>query len=192
MFYFLAGLTVIGALAAMSLRQPVHCALSLVVTFAGLAGIYLGLGAQFLGLAQVVVYIGAVAILLVFVLLLTRSGGREDEEERAPAWRTGVAVGLSVAGVVGAAVMTSTRFTPREAPALVPVAELGRVLMTEYAMPLQVVGVLLTAAMIGAAVLAMPEKKRALTGPGPSRGGASGAVGEGGEGQAGASGRAVR
>jgi len=160
MFYFLAGLTVLGALAAMSLRNPVHCALSLVVTFAGLAGIYLGMGAQFLGLAQVVVYIGAVAILLVFVLLLTRSAGGGEQEERAPSWRMAVLVGLLVAGVMGSAVMTVARWVPRDAaPEPVPVVQIGRVLMTEYALPLQVIGVVLTVAMIGAAVLAMPEKR---------------------------------
>lgn len=182
MFYFLAGLTVLGALAAMSLRNPVHCALSLVVTFAGLAGIYLGMGAQFLGLAQVVVYIGAVAILLVFVLLLTRSAGGPEESEGTPSWRMGVLVGILVAGVVGYAVTTAMRFSPREvAPEPVPVAQIGRVLMTEYALPLQVIGVVLTVAMIGAAVLAMPEKRGLKSGgqPGP-RAGQPGGASQGG------------
>jgi NADH-quinone oxidoreductase subunit J len=160
MFYFLAGMTLLGAVASMSLRNPVHCALSLVVTFAGLAGIYLGMGAQFLGLAQVVVYIGAVAILLVFVLLLTRAAGGEGEAEAAPSWKMAVLVGVLVAGVMGAAVITAGRGVPRETgPEPVPVAEIGRVLMAEYALPLQVIGVVLTVAMIGAAVLAMPEKR---------------------------------
>lgn len=161
MFCFLAGLTVAGALAAMSLRNPVHCALCLVATFAGLAGIYLGLGAQFLGLAQVVVYIGAVAILLVFVMLLTRSGVRDARtEEGSLSWKSGSAIGGGVLLVLVVGVLSARTWPVREiSPAPPPVVEIGRVLMTEYALPLQVVGVLLTAAMIGAAVLAMPERR---------------------------------
>ena len=71
-FAIIAGLTVGSAIAAMSLRNLVHCALSLVVTFAGLAALFLQLNAQFVGFAQVLVYVGAVAILIVFAILLTR------------------------------------------------------------------------------------------------------------------------
>ncbi|MGE3311033.1 MAG: NADH-quinone oxidoreductase subunit J [Limisphaerales bacterium] len=181
MFYFLAGLTVLGAVAAMSLRNLVHCALCLVVTFAGLAGIYLGMGAQFLGLAQVAVYIGAVAILLVFVLLLTRPADGDDRPEGSPTWRTGVTVGILVLGVIGYAVISVGRMPSRATEAVpVPVAEIGTVLMREYALPLQVIGVVLTVAMIGAAVLAMPEKRpmggaRGRTVMGAGRAAASGA-----------------
>src|SRR5207302_395114 len=70
-FAILAVVTLAGAIAAMSLRNLVHCALCLVATFGGLAGLFLQLGAQFVGLAQILVYIGAVAILIVFALLLT-------------------------------------------------------------------------------------------------------------------------
>lgn len=160
-FLFLALLVLGGAVGAMSLRNPVHCALCLVVTFAGLAGVYLGLGAQFLGLAQVVVYIGAVAILLVFVVLLTRGDGRAGE----PAGRRGswvpavLASGLVGALLVGALALSPPfprRLSPPDAPA---VRDVGEALMSEYVLPLQVVGVLLTAALIGAAILAMPEKR---------------------------------
>ena len=65
-------LTLASAVAAMSLRNLVHCALTLTVTFAGLAAFYLQLDAQFVGFAQILVYIGAVAILIVFAILLTR------------------------------------------------------------------------------------------------------------------------
>ena len=71
-FYLLAALTVAGGLAAMLLRNTVHCALALTVAFAGLALLFLNLDAQFAGFAQILVYIGAVAILVVFAILLTR------------------------------------------------------------------------------------------------------------------------
>src|SRR5262249_18565149 len=72
-FALLALLTTAAAIAAMSLRHLVHCALSLVVTLAGLAALFLQLNAEFVGLAQILVYVGAVAILIVFAILLTRS-----------------------------------------------------------------------------------------------------------------------
>ena len=72
-FVILALVIAASAIAAMSLRNLVHCALCLVITFAGLAGIYLQLGAEFVGFAQILVYVGAVAILVVYAILLTRS-----------------------------------------------------------------------------------------------------------------------
>ena len=72
-FYLIAALTVAGGLAAMLLKNTVHCALALTVAFAGLALLFLELDAQFAGFAQILVYIGAVAILVVFAILLTRS-----------------------------------------------------------------------------------------------------------------------
>ena len=71
-FAIIAVLTLASAVAAMSLRNLVHCALALTVTFAGLAAFYLQLDAQFVGFAQILVYVGAVAILIVFAILLTR------------------------------------------------------------------------------------------------------------------------
>ena len=73
-FAIIAVLTLASAVAAMSLRNLVHCALALTVTFAGLAAFYLQLDAQFVGFAQILVYVGAVAILIVFAILLTRGG----------------------------------------------------------------------------------------------------------------------
>jgi NADH-quinone oxidoreductase subunit J len=160
LFYFLAALTLGGGIAAMSLRNPVHCALSLVVTFVGLAGIYLQLGAQFLGLAQVLIYVGAVAILLVFVLLLTLSSGSLADTMGTVSWAAGVGVGLSMAVVLVAVVLSPPRLPLRSSAAEIPsVQDVGHALMADFVLPLQVVGVLLTAALIGAAILALQERR---------------------------------
>ena len=71
-FYILAFLTLAGGLATVMLRPLVHAALAVTVAFGGLALLYLSLDAQFAGFAQILVYIGAVAILVVFAILLTR------------------------------------------------------------------------------------------------------------------------
>ncbi len=159
-FLLFGTLVVLGALGAMALRNPVHCGLSLVVTFVGLAGTYLDLGADFLGLAQILVYVGAVAILLVFVMLLTRTGRGESPEVRPGGWWWGGLVAALVAvGLVGALASLSG-WKPRSEPMAFPtVRDLGMALMTDFVLPLQLVGVVLTAAMIGAAILALPERR---------------------------------
>ena len=144
-FVIIGGLTVISALAAMSLRNLVHCALCLTITFAGLAALYLKLNAQFVGLAQILVYIGAVAILVVFAILLTRS---DEQTARvailSPAWWMGVGIAIAVFCVLAAAIGSSTVVKgPAAAPPLVTVEQIGDKLMRNYVLPLEVIGLLL-------------------------------------------------
>lgn len=160
-FAIIAGLTVGSAIAAMSLRNLVHCALSLVVTFAGLAALFLQLNAQFVGFAQVLVYVGAVAILIVFAILLTRSAepGPPVAMTTGAGWGIGIAVAafLAMAGAVTSSVVMQRTAPP---PSAVTVRAIGEKLMTDYVLPLEVIGLLLTAAMIGAVIIAMQEKVR--------------------------------
>src|SRR5258707_15357442 len=95
-FTITAVLTLASAIAAMTLRNLVHCALCLIVTFAGLAVLFLQLNAQFVGFAQVLVYIGAVAILILFAILLPRSSELRTNLVRtfSYSWCTGFAVAL--------------------------------------------------------------------------------------------------
>ena len=79
-FLVIAVLTLAGALAAATLPKLIHAALSLVVAFVGVAAFYFLLGAEFVGLVQIFVYVGAVAVLIVFTILLTR---HESENGRA-------------------------------------------------------------------------------------------------------------
>jgi NADH:ubiquinone oxidoreductase subunit 6 (subunit J) len=159
-FVIIAIVTLFAAAAAMSLRHLVHCALSLVVALAGLAALYLNLGAQFVGFAQILVYVGAVAILIVFAILLTRSGETPNQAVLAPGWLAGVVVATVVFVTLGWAVLHSAGLPPETAP--VPeatVKNIGDVLMTRYVLPLEVIGLLLTAALIGAVIIAMREER---------------------------------
>ena len=159
-FIILALVTLLSASAAMSLRNLVHCALSLVVTFGGLAALYLQLHAEFVGFAQVLVYVGAVAILIVFAILLTRGGDSPKEPILAPGWIAGIAVSTIVFVALGWAVLSSTAI-PKQTP-VAPVAtvkNIGDALMTKYVLPLEVIGLLLTAAMIGAVIIALRDDK---------------------------------
>ena len=155
-FISIVVLTLAGALAAACLRKLIHAALCLVVAFLGLAAFYFFLGAEFVGLVQVFVYVGAVAVLIVFTILLTR---REDEDAAGFNWG-GVIVAIAVfAGLVWTIMKTPSLSVA--APGIEPltVKQIGEVLMTSYVWPLQCVGLLLTAALIGALVLVMEEKR---------------------------------
>ena len=159
-FAILALLTVAAAIAAMSFRNLVHCALSLVLTFAGLASLFLQLNAQFVAFAQILVYIGAVAILIVFVILLTRNADAPAPQPADGSAWWGVPIALATFLVMAGAV-TSSVVTQREAPAPIPatVRSIGDKLMQEYVLPLEVIGLLLTAAMIGAVIIALHEPR---------------------------------
>jgi NADH-quinone oxidoreductase subunit J len=158
-FLILAAVTLVGAGAAMMLRSLVHCALVVAVAFAGIGMLYLNLGAQFLGLAQMLVYVGAIAVLIVFVILLTRGGEDDPRPERS---FTGVLLALAVFAVLAWAVFHSS--SVRAPAAIGPqtnIRQLGFALMDHYIFPLEVIGLMLTAALIGAVIVAMKEK------PGP-------------------------
>jgi NADH-quinone oxidoreductase subunit J len=167
-FFVLALVTVAGAVAAMSLRNLVHCALCLMAAFAGLAALYLQLGAQFVGLAQILVYIGAVAILIVFAILLTRGAGPASQPIVSGRWLLGVGVAALAFGSLAMAIATSALVASPRAPrpdvaADVAVKNIGTKLMTDYVLPLEVIALLLTAAMIGAVIIAMREEKQGST-----------------------------
>jgi NADH-quinone oxidoreductase subunit J len=156
-FTIIAVLILSAALAAALRRQLVHAALFLVVAFFGIAAFYFLLGAEFVGLVQVFVYVGAVAVLIVFTILLTR---RTAEPERAFNWN-GAAVAAAVfAGLLWAILRTpALAIAPAGAESLT-VRRIGELLMTDYVWPLQCIGVLLTVALLGALVLVMEEKRR--------------------------------
>lgn len=159
----LALITVAGMLAAMAMRNLVHCVLALTVGFAGLAALYLKLGAQFVGFTQVLVYVGAVAILAVFVIMLTQSSAEAGRQPRAASsWFTGCAFAAAVFGVLAWAVCSSSissrSLPPRPAA---PMLAIGDALMHKYVVPLEIIGLLLTAALIGAVVVAVSTKEEA-------------------------------
>ena len=159
-FYVLAALTVAGGLAAMLLKNTVHCALALTVAFAGLALLFLELDVQFAGFAQILVYIGAVAILVVFAILLTRGSETPKDGVFSHTWLAGLAVAAAVFAVLGWAVLQAAPLLPGASPApVVTVQQIGDALMGRYVLPLEIAGVLLTAAMIGAVIVALHEKE---------------------------------
>ena len=121
-----------------------------------LSAFYFLLGAEFVGLVQVFVYVGAVAVLIVFTILLTRRGA---EKEHGFHW-SGAIIALAVFAGLTWAIMRSSGLSIAASPiASLTVRQIGELLMTDYVWPLQCVGLILTAALIGAMVLVMEEKR---------------------------------
>jgi NADH-quinone oxidoreductase subunit J len=130
------------------------------VAFAGLALLFLDLHAQFAGFAQILVYIGAVAILVVFAILLTKGSETPKDGVFSKTWLAGLAVAAAVFAVLGWAVLQSTSRLPQDVKApTVTVQQIGQSLVGRYVLPLEIVAVLLTAAMIGAVIIALHEKE---------------------------------
>src|SRR6267142_3178867 len=138
-FAIIATLTIASAVAAMTLRDLVHCALSLTVTFAGLAAFYLQLDAQFVGFAQILVYIGAVAILIVFAVLLTRGSEPPLRSIFSSGWAVGLAIAVVVFGVLSRMILSSRLASTREIPPTpeATVLQIGDQLMSRYVLPLE-------------------------------------------------------
>lgn len=155
-FLVIAIFTLAFSLAAATNPRLMHAALSFAVMYIGIAAFFFFLGAEFVGLVQVFVYVGAVAVLIVFTILLTR---RDVEERHGFKWG-GVVVAIAVfTGLVWATLKTSGLSLRPFTVKAVTVKEIGLSLMTQYVWPLLCVGVLLTAALIGALVLVMEDKK---------------------------------
>ena len=155
-FIVISVFTLAAALSAAALQNLMHAALCFVLALLGLASFFFLLGAEFVGLALVFIYIGAVAVLIVFTILLTR---RDSRERRGFNW-SGVLIALAVFGCLSWAILKTQWLTvlPPHNRALT-VKQIGQVLMTAYVWPLQCVGVLLTAALIGALLLVIEEKQ---------------------------------
>lgn len=157
-FLLLSLVILTSAVTAMTLRNLVHCALALTLTFAGLAGIYLELNAQFIGFAQVLVYVGAVAILIVFAILLTRGSEPAGQRVFSASWASGAGIGVVVFAVIAAAILSSGITRGRQIPInQTSVRQLGDALMTRFVLPLEVMGLLLTVALLGGVIIALRE-----------------------------------
>ena len=156
----IASMTVGTAIAALAGRNLLHSVLLLTLTWTGVAAFYLWAGAEFAAFAQVLVYVGAISMVVLFAVLLTRQS-REDDAP-GPAGRSrafsAITAAAAVAGVVVWAVVRSPLVTsPGPAPS-VTVRQLGAELMGPDAAALLAAGVLLTVALVGAVVLAAGDR----------------------------------
>ncbi|HEX2855174.1 MAG TPA: NADH-quinone oxidoreductase subunit J [Opitutaceae bacterium] len=153
-----------SAAVAVSLRNLIHSALLLIASWAGVAVFYLWAGAEFVAFAQLLVYVGAISMIVLFAVLLTRHS-RSELTVAAPALSRAIAAILAGGAVfcVLASAVLKTDFAARPAAAVPPtitVRELGTQLMLSHSAAVLVVGVLLTVALLGAIVLAASDDSK--------------------------------
>lgn len=151
-FILLALITGGAAVMTVTSRNLVHAALFLAATLAGIGGVFLVLHAAFLALVQLLVYVGAIAVLFLFGMMLTRAPiGREalDSQNRG----LGFAVALALFGVLGSLIFQA--FRGAEAPSLggPGIADLGVAIFTNWVFPFELASMLLLGALVGAIVL---------------------------------------
>jgi NADH-quinone oxidoreductase subunit J len=165
-FYLFAFLTIASAVMVIAARNPVHSVLFLILAFVNAAGLFLLLGAEFLAMILVVVYVGAVAVLFLFVVMMLDVNFAELREGFLQYLPVGGLVGAiflaEILLVVGAASITgaSPRVIASPIPAGISNTEaIGLVLYTQYLYYFQIAGAVLLVAMIGAIVLTLRHRK---------------------------------
>jgi NADH-quinone oxidoreductase subunit J len=169
LFYLFAGAAVIGSLLVVSQKNPVYSVLALIGAFFGLAGLYILLEAPFVAVVQIIIYAGAIMVLFLFVVMLLNVP-REDAAEwdrshplyRPMAVRIGAVLALLLALELGWALSRTAGLSGgvgEDRPAASSVAELGRVLFTDYMFAFEVTSILIIAAMVGAVVLARKREE---------------------------------
>ena len=161
--FVLAGaIVLLGGVGVVLLRQPVHAALSLVATLFGVAVLFVAQEAHFLAAVQVIVYAGAVVVLFLFVIMLLGVDVAEDlrveplTRQRPLAIAAGAAVlGLSLVALLSAGGATGASSSLAAADSTEPdIAQLGRLLFSEYVFAFEATAILLTIAVVGAVMLA--------------------------------------
>ena len=158
-FYVISTLVVGGALAVVTLRTIVHAAYALIGCFFFVGALYLLIGADFLAGAQILIYAGAIPVLIIFAIMLTRGSMTREGNGFVPWWPLALLVtmglGAVMLGVIGGSRDTWVQTTyPQTLLDNGTTETLGRVLLNSYALPFEVASVLLLAALIGAIVIA--------------------------------------
>lgn len=159
--FILVGLATAGAaVLTVTSKNLVHAALFLAVTLAGIAGVFLTLAADFIALVQLVVYVGAVAVLFLFGLMLTRAPiGREalDNQNRGLAVAVSGSLFVVLSGLIIAAVTSGAFGDGPFDIGFVGIETIGIAIFADWVLPFEVLSMLLLAALIGAIVLARRE-----------------------------------
>ena len=165
-FYLIATVSVLTAIGVVAARNPVHSGIFLVLCFLNVAGIFVMLGAEFLAVVQVIVYTGAILVLVLFVLMLVDPEDLPSFTDAQPLQRyLGALLGVVLLLEVAAAIVTRNAIevsgdaTPANIAAVGGnVQALGRVIFSEYLLAFEVISLVLTVGILGAIVLALPER----------------------------------
>ena len=161
LFLILSGVMVGSALLVVTLRDIIRCGLAMMVSFAALAGLYVLIGAPLVAAAQVLVYIGAISVLILFAIMLTQTKAAPArlvfQTQALPA-----AIAAAVLAVLIALTVSATDWNAVSAPIRTGTAILAKVLFDQYVLPFEIVSVLLLAAVIGGIFLAKRESNDSI------------------------------
>ena len=156
-FYFVAAVTIVGALGVVLTRNVVHSALLLILALLAVAAVFILLSAEFLAIVQILIYGGAVTILILFVMMLTRvrdmPQAMDGPQRPFAALAAGAFLALSVLAAVSSDWPGET-----EKITVVPFRELGDALFRSWGAPFEVASLVLLVALIGAIILARSEE----------------------------------
>ena len=159
-FYFLSAAAVLSAVLVITRKNPVHSALSLIVTLLALAGLYLMLYAPFVAGVQIILYAGGIMVLFLFVIMLVNIERAQREYAFNGQWPVGIAACLALAAMLLFVYQKGSSIFPRN-PTILPepqnTQQVGMVLFQSYLLPFEVASLLLLVAIVGAVVMA---KKR--------------------------------
>jgi len=153
-FWLLAVVLVGSAFAVVTLPRIVHSALSLVLVFLSIAGIYVVLQSEFVAAVQVIIYVGAVTVLVLFAIMLTNRSYAPDSNPRNSQWAVASVVAVAVLGLLLLVISSAGFTTSTQVPAGDLTASIGQALLNAYFLPFEIAAMLLLGAMIGAIVIA--------------------------------------
>jgi NADH-quinone oxidoreductase subunit J len=153
--FLVASVVTLGAaIAVVSSRNVLHSALLLALSFFGVAILYVLLDAPYLAAAQVLVYIGAVSILMVFAIMLSRKVAARDLVQRNGQWLVALVVAVALFGVMAYMLLQAGWPVARAALGVDPIGGLGQAFVGTYALPFEVISVVLLVALIGSIIIA--------------------------------------
>ena len=154
-FWMLTVVTLGAALMVVIVRNLFHAVLSLILSFVGVAGLYITLSADFVAVAQVLIYAGAISVLILFAMMLTPRAARDNAETflQGPAL---ILAGLTAATIAGVAAATDWSEASR-GPFTETAQAIGEALLNRYVLPFEIASVLLLVAMVGAIVLVQED-----------------------------------
>lgn len=159
-FWSLASVVLICALLVVTLRNTVHCALFLGLCLAGVAGLFACLGADFLFGAQILVYVGGIAVLIMFAVMLLGRASDLHLRQVNNQWMAGLLIGAIT--LVGLSRVVRQYLSVRAAgPAAPSTRALGRLLMGDYGVPFELISIVLTASLLGAIFFTLKSEDKA-------------------------------
>lgn len=156
-FLLIAGITIVAALGVVTSKNIVHSALFLVLTFLGVAGIYFHLNASFVGVVQILIYAGAISVLIIFAIMLVMDKDVEKTNLPNPSVGSSLLGGyiiLLMTVTLGAAVWFTTFPISSQLPPKDEVGFLANLMLGQYVVPFEVAAILLLVAVVGAIILA--------------------------------------